>query len=80
MLRKSQYKDLEKWKVTASKQRKRYYGKTSNQKNSRKKWTQFEIEAVLEHSQSDFELSKKIGRSVRSIQIKRCRLNKEKKK
>lgn len=79
MLRKDKYKDLDKWKKTASAQRKRYYDKTTNQRNSRKKWTQYEIETILEHEKPDSELSKHLGRSVRSIQVKRSRLNKEKK-
>ena len=80
MLRKDKYKDLDKWKKTASAQRKRYYDKTTNQRNSRKKWTQYEIETILDHEKTDSELSKNLGRSVRSIQVKRSRLKKAKKK
>lgn len=76
MLRKDKYKDMEKWKETSRKQKRKYYAKTSNRKNSKKKWTQYEVELIMEHKQSDSELSETLGRSVRSIQIKRCRINK----
>lgn len=76
MLRKDKYKDMEKWKETSKKQKRKYYAKTSNRKNSKKKWTQYEVELIMEHKQSDSELSETLGRSVRSIQIKRCRINK----
>ena len=54
-----------------------YYGKTEDSVNKKAPWTEDEIDAVLAHSVSDMELSKKIGRSVMAIQVKRSRLRAE---
>lgn len=72
MNRKSGYADIEKWRTTCRRQRKKYYGKT--QGYERRKWTQKEIEMVLARDMTDMELSALIHRSVQSIQIKRTRL------
>lgn len=45
----------------------------------RKEWTCEECRLVLEHSIPDRELSKRISRSVQSIQIMRSRLKKQRK-
>ena len=54
--------------------RQRNYAKTALYEP--KEWTLEEDELVLAHSMSDRELSKRIKRSVQSIQIRRCRLKK----
>ena len=41
-------------------------------------WSAAEDAMVLEHSITDHELSEKIGRSVKAIQIRRSRLKKMK--
>lgn len=75
MNRRSDYKDLEKWRKTKRLQQKRYYDKHAKVAiNSRERYTEEEIEMILNHEISDVELSKKIGRSVKAIQIKRCKL------
>ena len=75
MNRRSDYKDLEKWRKTKKLQQKRYYDKHAKCAiNSRERYTEEEIEMILNHEISDVELSKKIGRSVKAIQIKRCKL------
>ncbi|MCD8119353.1 MAG: hypothetical protein LUE29_07745 [Lachnospiraceae bacterium] len=51
---------------------KRYYAKTANIYPARP-WTEEEIRLVMEHSIPDSELSKKLGRSMKSIQEKRGR-------
>ena len=51
--------------------KRRYYRQTANAPNSKNKWTLWEIDLVLKHDIPDSELSKKIGRSVNSIQ--KCR-------
>ncbi|MCD7847889.1 MAG: hypothetical protein LUG49_07705 [Oscillospiraceae bacterium] len=56
--------------------RKRYYDKTANLYPKRA-WSEEENRQVLEHSIPDSELSRKIQRSVKSIQEKRRRLKKE---
>jgi len=77
MNRKNQYKDMEKWREARNRQRARYYGKTSNAKNSGQPYTLKEMGLILDHNITDSELSKMLGRSVESIQIKRSRLKKE---
>lgn len=73
-LRSKDYRDKEKLRKTRNAQRHRYYKKTSIY--PAREWTCFEIEAILARDISDMELSKKIKRSVRSIQLKRYRLKK----
>ena len=75
--RKKAYKDIEKWRKTAHKQRLKYYRKTSFAKKHRKQWTPEEIEIVMRHETTDHNISKIIGRSVEAIQLRRCQ---EKKK
>lgn len=77
MLRKSGYKDLEKYRKTRNAQKKRYYQKTTFSENSKKHYRPDELALILEHSYTDMELSKILGRSVGSIQTKRRRLKKE---
>ena len=72
------YKDKEKCRITRNKQRKQNYRKTAFAKNGREKWQQWEMDLVLEHETTDFELSKILERSVQSIQTKRYNLKKEK--
>ncbi len=50
--------------------RKRYYAKTAHI-YPRRLWTDEEIRLVMEHSVPDSELSRKIQRSVKTIQQKR---------
>lgn len=71
MLRKENYKDLDKWRSSKNRQRKRYYKKTQNANNSGRRWSSEEIKIVLEHKMSDSEISKLIGRSVGAIQSRR---------
>lgn len=40
------------------------------------RWTDDEIAQIMAEETSDVELSKKLGRSIKSIQIKRHRTNK----
>lgn len=72
------YKDLEKWRNANNAQKKRYYKKTQNARNSKLFWTKEDIELVMEHKISDSELSKVIGRSVLAIQKMRCKQKKVK--
>lgn len=77
--RKKDYRDMDKWRATYRRQKNRYYGKTSSAPNSRKRWTDEEVQLVLRHEITDTELSKKIGRSVMAIQVKRIIVKKGKK-
>jgi len=76
MLRKSNYKDLTKWRETKRRQKRRYYGKTQNAKNSKMLWTQEDIKMIMNSTMTDSELSKLLGRSVASIQNKRYKQKK----
>jgi len=55
-------------------QRERYYAKTAKAPNRYLPWTDEETAALLAHEGTDAELSAKIGRGVRAIQVKRNRL------
>ena len=77
MNRKSDYKNIDRWRETARKQKKKYYGRTTDSENKGQRWTTKEIEIVLAHEITDTEISKKINRSVQAIQIARCRYAKK---
>lgn len=76
--RKSNYKDIEKFRLTRNKSKRKYYSKTAKYK--RRAWTELEDVIVLEHKKTDTEISKYIQRSVCSIQIRRHRLKEMEKK
>lgn len=80
MNRRKQYKDQDKARETIRKQNLKYYGRTTNAINSRQRWTVRELDIVMEHSMTDREISALIGRSVKAIQLLRCRENKKRKK
>lgn len=74
------YADKEKMRKTRNAQRKRYYSKTKHAPNHYNPWTIKELNMVEAHEISDSELSKKIGRSVSSIQTMRNRIKNHKEK
>ena len=67
--RRKDYVDMEKFRKTRNKQRKRYYDKT--RKYDRRPWTDEEDMLVLRHCMTDTELSSWIKRSVCAIQKRR---------
>lgn len=71
MNRKYLYKDMERYRRTRNKQKRRYYGKTANASNRGQPWTAEDIEIVVAHKLSDTQISELIGRSVASIQQRR---------
>lgn len=71
MLRKEQYRDLNKYYNTKRRQQRRYYRQTVC---GPKKWTEDEDALVLLHVMTDRELSAKIGHSMAAIQKRRTRL------
>lgn len=79
MNRKNGYVDMEKYRETSKRQKRRYYGKTAYSANSGAIWTQDEIDMVMKHEHTDHELSVILGRSVNSIQKMRCMTNKNNK-
>lgn len=75
---KSNYKDLDKFRLTRNKSKRKYYSKTAKYKP--RAWTELEDVIVLEHKKTDTEISKYIQRSICSIQIRRHRLKEMEKK
>jgi iron uptake system EfeUOB component EfeO/EfeM len=70
--RKSNYKDIEKFRLVRNKGKRKYFSKTAKYK--RRAWTELEDVIVLEHKKTDTEISNYIQRSVCSIQTRRSRL------
>lgn len=54
--RKSSYKDLDKYKLTRNRGKRKYYSKTAKYKP--RAWTELEDIIVLEHKKTDTEISK----------------------
>lgn len=73
--RKNGYKDIDKWRKTVTRYNREYYRKTAIY--DRRKWTQEEIDEIMNREIPDMELSKKLQRSMKSIALKRCRINKK---
>ena len=71
------YKDEEKFKAARRRQNQRYYEKTSFANNSKSKWSEHEIELIMNSDLPDSHLSEVLGRSVKAIQCKRNRLKSE---
>ncbi len=76
--RKSNYKDIDKFRLARNKGKRKYFSKTAKYK--RRAWTELEDVIVLEHKKTDTEISNYIQRSVCSIQTRRCRLKEMEKK
>jgi hypothetical protein len=55
----------------------RYYAGAEQAKWRGEAWGVVEECMVMERTMSDHDLAEKLGRSVRAIQIKRCKLNKQ---
>lgn len=71
------YADEEKARAYRNKHRKENYDKCNGLSEvNGTKWSELDETRVLEHSVSDRDLSKDIGRSVRAIQQKRFKLKK----
>ena len=75
MNRKKNYRDKEKARQTAKKQKKRYYDRTSGIYD-RRLYTAEEDRIIMEHKIPDREISELIKRSQRSILLRRYRLRK----
>lgn len=71
------YYKTDKGRATRNRGRLKYYRKTAFSKNYKKPWTEAEELVVLSHRETDTEISKKLGRSVASIQMKRVRLKRK---
>ena len=58
-------------------ERQKYYDKTCYAPNHNARWSGDEILLVMQHDYCDMELSRILGRSVRSIQVMRWKQNKK---
>ena len=70
---KATYKNIDKYYATKRRHKKEYYSRTAFADNFKKKYSLEEIRMILEHQMTDMELSKRLGRSVKSIQSTRAR-------
>ena len=75
MNRKNDYADMDLFRETRKRQKRRYYGRTTNAVNRRQPWTVHDLERVLAHDITDTQLAAEIGRSVRAIQMVRSKQN-----
>lgn len=74
---KKRYKDMDKYREYVKRNNRKYYRKNNFADSKRKVFTSEEIKLILDHDMTDAELAQKLKRSIQSIQIKRCRLNKD---
>lgn len=71
------YKDEQKYNEWSKRNRKKNYDKTNkNGVNRHARWDKESIKIIMLHDIHDREISKIIGRTVRAIQGKRCKLMK----
>jgi len=78
----SGYKATKKWRknnpLIWKKGKKRYYDKSRKEAyNYRQCWTINDIDIIIERKDTDSDIAKLIGRSVKAIQSKRARIKKE---
>lgn len=70
-----EYADTDRARAYRNRQRKINYDRDgSDRHRSREPWTRHEIDMILERKLTDREVARIMGRSVKAIQIKRCRL------
>lgn len=72
--RKSEYKDLDKWRKSVTEYNRRYYAKTALYEPRR--WTNAEVEMIMAREKPDSELSEILHRSMKSIVMKRHKVKK----
>lgn len=75
-LRKHSYRDMSKYYQTRREQVRRYAERTGSGKYPARRWNAEDDQRVLSHQIPDRQLSKEIQRSVKAIQIRRCKLKK----
>lgn len=72
------YADTDKARAYRNRQRKINYDRDgSDRRNSYKRWSNDEIDMILEGKLTDREVARIIGRSVKAIHVKRARLKHE---
>lgn len=75
-LRKHSYRDLDKYYETRREQMRRYAEHTGSGKYPPRPWNAADDQRVLSHQIPDRQLSNEIQRSVKAIQLRRCKLKK----
>lgn len=75
-LKKTKYRDMQKFNEFRKRSRQQYYGRTDEFGNRKVSWTIEEDNKVLEHNITDFELAQELGRTIKSIQTRRYKLRK----
>lgn len=73
MIRKKQYKDMEKYAETHRRQKNKYYRRTQCGWHPWEKW---QDDIVLKHELTDHQISTLVGHSVCAVQHRRHRLKK----
>lgn len=69
------YKDKDKARAYTYRRNKKYYTKHMySQDIKKKRWSDFEVKIILDHKFSDVVIAMRLQRSVRAIQVKRCKL------
>lgn len=76
-LRKSGYRNLDKYYATRRQQVRRYRQRTGAGLYPARSWTKEEDHRVLEHAISDRQLGKEIQRSVSAISFRRAKLKRK---
>lgn len=76
-LRKSDYRNLDKYYVTRRQQVRRYRQRTGAGLYPPRSWTKEEDHRVLEHVIPDRQLGKEIQRSVSAISVRRVKLKRK---
>lgn len=76
-LRKSEYRDLNKYYTTRREQVRRYRKRTGTGLYPARSWTKEDDRRVLEHSIPDRQLGKEIKRSVSAISARRSKLKRK---
>ena len=71
---KKKYADEEKYRQYRNGCNARYYKRTEDAPNKKTRWSDAEIDMIMDKKFSDSQLASMLGRSMRSIQIKRSRM------
>lgn len=71
-----EYKDQQKYQTYRNNYNQRYYEARNFVTNKCRRWTEEDLKLIMDHNETDTELARKLGRSVRSIQVLRSRQKK----
>jgi len=74
------YRDDEKFKEYRNAYKRRYRAKRDFNHERFRKWTEKEIQVVMDRQKTDTEIAREIKRSIQAVQIKRHRILKQREK